>query len=306
MGRDLRRVPLDFKWPLNKVWGGYLNPYTKQSAECAACKGSGSSPESRRLHDEWYGKAPFDAAAYGATPLTVDHPSVQAAAQRNCGHAPDYYGAGAGAVRSEARRLLNHFKGAWCYNLIQADVDALVAGGRLHEFTRVARTPDQHAVLTLQRAAGKGYWLPEHNGYTPTAEEINAWAMLGMGHDALNAWICIEARLIREGYDPETKCVDCDGEGCMWPSQAIKAAAEEWESSEPPTGEGYQLWETTSEGSPISPVFSTLDALCVYAAANCSVFGSEKATAREWRRMLDADFVCHEETLPNGIRMIML
>lgn len=38
----------------------------------------------------------------------------------------------------------------------------------------------------------------------------------------------------------------------------------EWmrEMMEPPVGEGYQLWETTSEGSPISPVFTTLEELC--------------------------------------------
>jgi hypothetical protein len=31
---------------------------------------------------------------------------------------------------------------------------------------------------------------------------------------------------------------------------------------EPPLGDGYQLWETVSEGSPISPVFQTLELLC--------------------------------------------
>ena len=30
----------------------------------------------------------------------------------------------------------------------------------------------------------------------------------------------------------------------------------------PPKGEGFQLWETTTEGSPVSPVFETLDELC--------------------------------------------
>ena len=27
MGRELKRVPLDFQWPENKVWDGYLNPH---------------------------------------------------------------------------------------------------------------------------------------------------------------------------------------------------------------------------------------------------------------------------------------
>ena len=32
MGRELKRVPLDFDWPQNKVWHGYLNPY--HSTKC--------------------------------------------------------------------------------------------------------------------------------------------------------------------------------------------------------------------------------------------------------------------------------
>lgn len=36
-----------------------------------------------------------------------------------------------------------------------------------------------------------------------------------------------------------------------------KRASEAWKETEPPTGDGYQLWETVSEGSPISPVFPT-------------------------------------------------
>ena len=31
---------------------------------------------------------------------------------------------------------------------------------------------------------------------------------------------------------------------------------------EPPEGTGYQLWETVSEGSPVSPVFETKEKLC--------------------------------------------
>lgn len=44
--------------------------------------------------------------------------------------------------------------------------------------------------------------------------------------------------------------------------EEIKRLHEEWEKFEPPTGEGFQLWETTSEGSPDSPVFETIEALC--------------------------------------------
>lgn len=64
---------------------------------------------------------------------------------------------------------------------------------------------------------------------------------------------------------------------------------------EVPKGEGYQLWETTSEGSPVSPVFKTLDALCEWCEDNATTFGSARATKEQWKWMLSDGFVCHKE-----------
>lgn len=58
------------------------------------------------------------------------------------------------------------------------------------------------------------------------------------------------------------------------------------ENIEPPIGEGYQLWEFTSEGSPQSPVFSSLSELCKWCAKNATVFAMKKATKEEWQRIL--------------------
>lgn len=55
---------------------------------------------------------------------------------------------------------------------------------------------------------------------------------------------------------------------------------------EPPAGEGYQLWETCSEGSPISPVFPTLDELCDWAVENATIYGQIKTTKERWREVL--------------------
>lgn len=62
-----------------------------------------------------------------------------------------------------------------------------------------------------------------------------------------------------------------------------------------PKGEGYQLWETTSEGSPVSPVFKTLDALCEWCEKNTTTFGSVRASKEEWKKMLSNDFVYYKE-----------
>lgn len=60
---------------------------------------------------------------------------------------------------------------------------------------------------------------------------------------------------------------------------------DEWwenERQDPPRGDGWQLWETTTEGSPISPVFTNCENLARYAEKHCTVWGDQKATYREW------------------------
>ncbi len=67
------------------------------------------------------------------------------------------------------------------------------------------------------------------------------------------------------------------------------------EKVEPPKGDGYQLWETTSEGSPSSPVFETLDKLCEWCEVNATTFADFKATKEEWIQMLSDGFVHHKQ-----------
>lgn len=294
MGRELKRVPLYFNWPLKKVWGGYVNPYSSQSTECPACDGSGNGPEAARYYDEWYGKSPFDPIRYGSRPLTIDNPALQAFARRQCEREPGYYGTGEHAVRREAARLFGLWRHCWCHQLSQADVDALLAAGRLMDFTRVPRTPEQREVVKAKLAAGGNSWLPEDNGYHPTADEVNDWSLGGIGHGSINAYACVKARCAREGIT-DIACRRCRGDGRLWPSEEIEAAHEAWKPTEPPTGEGFQLWETTSEGSPVSPVFASIEPLCEWAAANATTFGNFRATAEQWRQMLDVGFVRHEE-----------
>ena len=87
-------------------------------------------------------------------------------------------------------------------------------------------------------------------------------------------------------------CPVCKGENI---DPAIKKASDAWKEYEPPKGEGFQLWETTSEGSPISPVFKTLDLLCEWAAENASTFADCKAPAEAWKKMLGKGLVYHQE-----------
>ena len=77
----------------------------------------------------------------------------------------------------------------------------------------------------------------------------------------------------------ECGCPDWDGY-LNEPIEKIK------ELLAPPEGEGYQLWSTTSEGSPISPVFATLDELCAWCADNATVFADIKVTKKKWKELL--------------------
>ena len=190
MGREIKRVPLDFDWPLNKPWKGFLNPYAEDWRTCPFCKGSGGNEATKQIEDDWY----------------------------------NFSGEGT----------------EWCNSITQDEVDALIKEGRLMGFTHI-----------WTREAG---WVAMDPMPVITAELINAWSSRrqSVGHDAINRWICVETRAKRLGV--YGKCEFCGGKGELWRTPEAEKAHAEWEREEPPTGEGWQVWETVSEGSPISPV----------------------------------------------------
>lgn len=79
-----------------------------------------------------------------------------------------------------------------------------------------------------------------------------------LGHDACDRWSATNKVITAAGMDPETwgRCPICGGEGNIATDEQ-RAAHEAWERTDPPTGEGWQLWEGVSEGSPVTPVFAT-------------------------------------------------
>lgn len=246
MGREIKRVPLDFGWPLKEVWKGYLNPYWDHRRQCDACDGSGYSPGAKHLSDQWYGYAHFEPPMTGSEWLAPDTEEVHLFAKRNVERNPGFYTdrgfwTVTTAIHRESRRLCVHWNSQWGHHLDQDDVQALLDAGRLMNLT--------HTFIS-----GQG-WQPKNPPYTPTAKEVNRWNILTIGHDSINQWTCVRAKALRLGY--ELNCKHCDGSGDLWPNPTIKQAYENWERQEPPTGDGWQVWETVTEGSPISPVFAT-------------------------------------------------
>lgn len=264
MGREIKRVPLDFDHPLNKTWPGYLSPDSLAPDPCTACDSMGWSPDAKRLYDIWYGRVPFRPQDNGSTPLSHNTPAVRAFAERNVAHAPEYYGTGERAIVREASRLATLWNGQWAHHLSRVDVAALLGAGRLRDFThtwQVDREPR---------------WQPIVPAVVPTPAQVNAWSLQGMGHDSSSAWAAVKARC--ERYSAPVLCTACNGEGSFESYPGQRAEAEAWQRTEPPAGEGWQLWETVSEGSPISPVCASTEALAEWMSSPEYNWGVSKGT----------------------------
>ena len=173
----------------------------------------------------------------------------------------------------------------WRNNLDQDDVQVLLDNERLWDFTRVPLNDEHRAIIKQKMADGGNSCLPFDNGYVPTAKEVNEWSLKGFGHDSSNAWHCISAKLKKLGLP--TCCDVCNGDGCVWPSDEYKELHDNFTDIEPPAGEGYQLWATTTEGTPMSPVFSEPEQLATWLYENkASSFGSSTCSYEEWLRFI--------------------
>ena len=186
--RELKRVPLEFDWPLHKVWDGYLNPYYK---ECPKCE-NGFSKVAERI---------------------------------NKGLNNIVYGVGEEITKEEIK-LLNF--------LCDTDYET---GGSFNW-------------------CGSAHYK----------------ALLKIGE-----WVGF-----KEGWHT---CEHCGGDAT---DPVYKVRYEDWEEEEPPTGEGFQLWESVSEGSPCSPVFKTVEELCRWLANNYTVCRNYY-TKDQWMEILEGE-----------------
>lgn len=245
MGRAARRVPLDFDWPIGKVWEGYLMPDHLTEPECPDCDGDGYSTEAQSIANTFY-------------PHQIEWGNTE-----------------------KARAL------AWHDKIGQEEVDHLLKKGRLRTWVR-------------DEGDDRGRWesLPR------TADEVNAEQRGGgmIGHDALNRHILIEYRCKRLGIP--LRCPSCEGHGSLEAYPGQRAEAEAWEATEPPKGEGWQMWETTSEGSPQTPVFATVEELARYCAVSgASLFGSTTADYDRWLAILKGDDIASITIAPGVVMM---
>jgi hypothetical protein len=266
--RTVKRVPLDFDAPLDKTWKGYVNPYGSGSRNCEACERTGLCPDGKFLHDSWYGHIARE--MFGNFHGNSIHGIWTRERYLQAGWSEEVV-ANIERAKKFGFTVLAH----WSDKLHPDEIATLAEEGRLWD-------------VTHERKDGK--WVKKDSYVLPTSEE-----MAGYMHDGINQGVCIDARAKRFGLDPENKktwyCKECKGEGSIWSSAKAKKQCEEWESTEPPTGPGWQLWETTSEGSPTSPVFKTPGALAEWCAENATIFADQKLSKQQWLKIIREDKV---------------
>jgi len=92
-------------------------------------------------------------------------------------------------------------------------------------------------------------------------------------------------------------CSTCKGEGIA--PDFIKDY-ESWAPTAPPKGKGYQIWETVSEGSPISPVFEKPEDLAQWMVSNDSRKATADMTYDNWLVFITKGQVAPTAIICNG------
>lgn len=82
-----------------------------------------------------------------------------------------------------------------------------------------------------------------------------------IGRDHSDYYTVFHALIKASGVEKWGVCKPCKGTGRLEQHDGQFSQRDAWEPFEPPAGDGWQVWETVSEGSPVSPVFSTQEAL---------------------------------------------
>jgi hypothetical protein len=311
MGRQVMRVPLDFVWPREKVWKGYISPFDRLWMECPECNASGFSTEYQQLQKFWYGSSPYNDTP---SPVMDFEKGLVSFGTVYCGDGTSFeftrkcVGMNSHAVdlgvkhhrrfehndvtivmpaSEELRRwVFLKLNSGWSHMLDDDDVAELLKGNRLWDFTR------DWSIETG--------WVDKNPPVIPTAEEVNAASLRGWLHDSINQTIVIYGYLDRHKLPRE--CPHCNGEGGRYPDEETAKAAKEWKREKPPTGPGYQIWEDVTEGSPISPVFEKPEDLAQWMSRNPR--GSDEGTSAEsWLEFINGPGWAPSFVMSGGVMM---
>jgi hypothetical protein len=223
MGREIKRVALDFEWPLDKVWEGFQQPEALQGDNCPDCQGG-------QTHAGWW----LQELSYRFGMLAQDIGEQE----RADGHKLHPW-------LAEDQHPHGHWENhKFVVDRPSADIVDLMVG--LSKFIDREETPEH-----LKSRMGGGQY------------------------------IVYRALLKAAGLEDLVICKTCNGEGALEAYEGQFKEAENWEPTEPPAGEGWQVWETVSEGSPISPVFATRERLILWLMSPAYNWGTSRPLTRQ-------------------------
>jgi len=221
MGREIKRVPLDFDWPLDQRWKGFIPP-DDGKVPCTNCVGTDGRPTGySRL-----GNSIYSLAEYGAERPILPRDATDLAPEEI-----RFMEALSNKVAPDHRRLIKS-KG------LQNRMRPYVTGRTVTDPRFMCYDIMQHLAKTLRVSFKKTFF-----------------------------------------------CEVCKGECKVIADPIQNRRSKGWRRKQPPKGEGWQVWETVSEGSPVTPVFATADELIEHL---CTVgdTGNQYARARGWEDRL--------------------
>lgn len=212
MGREIKRVALDFDWPLDTRWRGFLPP-DDGTEECPDCHMPGYN------HSVGYNRL-------GRRLYSLTHYDVSPALFPNTESLTDF-----------DKLFLQKLAEKKCPEKLKGNNVPFQIGG-------ISTVIDSRMVMYhFMHFIAESLGLPE------------------------DSFLC------------ET----CKGDGRVVVDEHLHRLYEEWEQEEPPEGEGWQVWETVSEGSPITPVFATAEELVDHLCTVGTVW-DQKRMRESWGR----------------------
>lgn len=162
----------------------------RNSVECKECKGSGLNKETKKLSDDWYS---FDDTFW---------------------------------IYTENNKRFNNK--AWQYHINDSEVEALVKAGRLSDFfkDRVRYNEETKTWTKYDKETKQNIVIDKPT--MPTAEEVNHKMKYerGIGHDAINQWICVKQRAMDKGV--YGFCPECNGSGLIYTEPNAKVGLQLW------------------------------------------------------------------------------
>lgn len=264
LSRELRRVPLDFDAPIGKTWAPLLEtPDWHNFPACEVCgpPTAVANGEREPYGSDLEGKPRGDGLTPEARQLELTWYSLH-------------------IENNPQRQAL-----AWDDKLGQHEVDALIKAGRLNP---VIACPNgcKPWQTDCEECKGRGWTRRQLEPGEVTAAEVNAQQRGGgFGHDGVDQSIALRARCELLGFG--FQCENCDGHGDI-ATEELRQKREDWKPPEVPKGPGYQLWQTVSEGGPVSPVFESMEKLASWLTENHDV-ASNSYGYDEWLQVLKGE-----------------